>query len=65
MRIFTAAVGVACLLACSGVRAETQKRSTTDYSARHARCLQEARLKRFERRFAARNQFMRRCMARS
>ena len=45
--------------------AQTPRQLKSERFAKQAECFREAKLKRFRRNFAARNQFMKQCMARS
>lgn len=65
MKILIGAIAVFAALSCAAANAQITKASKGAYSAKRAECLKQAKLQRFDRRFAARNRFMRECMARS
>ncbi|MEA1833074.1 hypothetical protein U8607_13380 [Methylobacterium durans] len=65
MKALIGALAILVVLGSAAADARTSKPSSGEHSAKRAECLKQAKLQRFNRRFAARNRFMRECMARS
>ena len=65
MKALIGALTILVALSCASAHAKTEKDQKVEHSAKRAECLKQAKLQRFDRRFAARNRFMRECMARS
>ncbi len=65
MKAFLGALILAWALGSVDAAARALEQPAAERSARQAECLKKAKLQRFGRQFAARNRFMRRCMARA
>jgi len=63
MKTLMGALAVAFALSCTAAIAQTPRQLKSERFAKQAECLKQARLQRFRRGFAARNQFMKQCMA--
>jgi hypothetical protein len=64
MKSLLAALAVVFSVSTTAAIAQTPRQLKGERFAKKAECLKQARMKRFERNFAARNRFMRQCMAR-
>ena len=65
MKALVGVLAVLVALSPAAADAQTSKSMRGEHSAKRAECLKQARLQRFDRRFAARTRFMKQCMARS
>jgi len=65
MEVFMGALAVLLVINSAAAMAQISKPARGELSVKRAECLKQARLQRFDRRFAARNRFMKECMARS
>ena len=59
------ALAILVALSSAAAPAQAAKPMRGEHATKRAECLQQAKLQRFGRQFAARNRFMRTCMARS
>ena len=64
MKTFLGALGVAFALSCTAAIGQTPRQLKAERLAKKSECLKQARMERFERNSAARNRFLRQCMAR-
>ena len=64
MKTLMGALAVVVALSCTTAIAQTPRQLKSERFAKQAECFRQAQMKRFRRSFAARNQFMRQCMAR-
>jgi len=65
MKTLIGALAIAFALSSSAAIAQTPRQLKGERFAKQAECLKQAQMKRLRRNSAARNQFMRQCMARS
>jgi hypothetical protein len=63
MKGLVAALAVVFSMSTTAAMAQTPRQLKGERFAKKAECMKQARMKRFERNFAARNRFMRQCMA--
>lgn len=64
MKAVLGALSVAFALSCTAAVGQTPRQLKSEQFAKKAECMKQARMERFRRNFAARNQFLRQCMAR-
>jgi hypothetical protein len=64
MKSLLIALAVLFSVSTTAATAQTPRQLKGERFAKKTQCMKQARMKRFERNFAARNRFMRQCMAR-